>query len=146
MSSHTDAEVTAVRPARLFLVDDHRVIRLGLRQLLAHIDGLALAGEAASGEEALEKLSEIQADVALVDLALGGMNGIELTRRMKRNWPEVRVLVVSAYADTIYVRQAIEAGADGYVLKNKIDELLEEATATVLDGRRYFCNGVQDAL
>lgn len=129
--------------ARIFLVDDHRVVRLGFRTVLEELGHFEVTGEAGSGEEALEKISGSLPDVAVVDIAMNGMDGIELTRRLKQDHPHVRVLVVSMHDDSYYVEQAIAAGADGYLLKENADTLMIDAVERILDGQQYLCDHVQ---
>ena len=124
--------------ARVLIVDDHRVVRLGLRQLLKTL-GITRAGEAASAELALEAAETAQPDVVITDIAMGDMDGIELTRRIKRDYPDVRVLVVSMFDEAYWIRRALEAGADGYIVKQNIPVALEEALDAVLGGQRYLC-------
>lgn len=125
-------------PAEVFLVDDHPVVRMGLRHLLEQFDHLTIVGEAESGEEALPQITDDSPDLAIVDISLNGMNGIELTRQLKAECADVRVLMVSMHDDSYYVEQALEAGASGYVLKDRVNKVLLEAVDTVLDGGHYF--------
>jgi two-component system response regulator NreC len=101
----------------VLLVDDHEVVRHGLRALLASERDIVLVGEASSGEEALTFADSIHPDVTVVDLALPGMNGFELTRQLTAKQIGTRVLVLSMHADTPYVIEALRSGASGYVLK-----------------------------
>lgn len=128
--------------ARVFIVDDHPVVRTGFRRLLDHLD-IAIAGEAASGEEALVEIASTNADLAIVDIAMRGMDGIELTRRLKQEYPGLCVLIVSMYEGSYYVRNALAAGADGYILKDNANELLAKAIDAVLAGRPFLCNNVR---
>ena len=109
-------------PIRVFLVDDHPLIREGMRRLFASESCIVVTGEADSGEEALEKIDETSVDVVLMDIRLQGIDGIETTRRLRAQCPDLKVIVVSSFGRE-YLAQAIEAGAAGYVLK----------TATQLD-------------
>lgn len=122
---------------RTFIVDDHPVIREGLRAFLKHVDGLAVSGEASSGEEALELISTTGTDVALVDISMEGMNGIELTRRLRELYPSLYIVIVSAHDETHYVRSALEAGASGYVLKDYVYGELSDAIRAVMDEQTY---------
>lgn len=128
-------------PAAVFLVDDHPVVRMGLRHLFDQFDHLSVVGEAESGEEALSKISEVEPELAIVDISLDGMDGIELTRQLVTDQSQVRVLIVSMHDDAYYVEQALDAGARGYVLKDKVNRVLMEAVETVLDGGRYLGTG-----
>ncbi len=133
-------------PHRIFLVDDHPVIRQGLRQLFEDAEGFAVVGEARNGDEALSQVEELSPDLALVDVTLGSMGGIELVRHLSSQHPGIQVLIFSAYDDAYYVRETLNAGAEGYVLKDKQNEILLEAAQTVLQGRQYLDAGVQTPL
>ena len=101
---------------QVFLVDDHPVVREGIRRLLELEEGISVVGEVASGEEALKQMDARPADVVLMDIRLMGIDGIETTRRLKATHPDLRVLILSGFGHE-YMSQAIEAGADGYLLK-----------------------------
>lgn len=133
-------------PHRVFLVDDHTVVRMGLRRLFEETGSLSVIGEADSGKDALPQLLELSPDLALIDISLNGvegMGGIELTRHMAVQCPNVPVLILSMHEDPYYVKKALEAGAGGYVLKNQIGESLVEAVETVLAGQRYLGEGME---
>ena len=108
---------------RLFLVDDHAFVRLGLRAFFAELDGVEIVGEAADGVHALDELDSLAAagtlpDVVLMDLQLPGLDGIAVTQEVTRRHPQVRVVALTSYADVDRVRSALRAGAVGYVLKD----------------------------
>ncbi|WP_194908859.1 response regulator [Catenulispora rubra] len=106
------------RAIRVFLVDDHGIVRSGLRGFLETAADVEIAGEAATGREALGALSEgLVADVLLLDLVMPGMHGLELVDRLKQASPTLRVVVLSAHGDTALVHQALSLGVDGYVVK-----------------------------
>ena len=103
---------------KVLLADDHPAFREGLSRLLSEQDDLIIVGEAADGEEAVKLANELKPDVAVVDIAMPKLNGIEATKRIKEVCPNTAVLIVSAYDDEPYVINAIEAGASGYLLKS----------------------------
>lgn len=138
--------MVATDTARIFLVDDHPIVRIGFRQVLEGAGRFAVVGEAGSGAEALEKIPAAEPDVAIVDISMGEMDGIELTRHLKRNYPSLRILIVSMHGDTYYAEKALEAGADGYVLKDNADSALVNAATRVLDGELYLCGDMQAKL
>lgn len=138
-SSHLPQNMTATSSTRVFLVDDHPIIRDGFRNLLEHEGNFVVAGEAGSGEETLSKASETEIDLAVVDISMDDMNGIELTRRLKKNHPEMYVLIVSMHSEKRYVEEAFDAGASGYVLKDNVHKLLVEAAENVTSGQVYLC-------
>ncbi len=109
-------EVPASPTIRVLLVDDHALVREGIRQILEKESDISVVGEAARGDLALELLDRLQPDVVLLGIRLPGMSGIETTRRIRATYPNIRVLILSAYAD--FVAEAFDAGASGYVLKS----------------------------
>lgn len=131
---------------RLFLVDDHPIIRDGFRNLLEHEENLVVVGEAGSGEETLSKVDDTEIDLAVIDISMGDMNGIELTRRLKQEHPDVYVLIVSMHNEVRYVEDALDAGASGYVLKDNVHKLLVEAVQEVLSGEVYLCPDLDDVI
>jgi DNA-binding NarL/FixJ family response regulator len=127
---------------RVVVVDDHALHRDGTRQILdAHPD-LQVVGDASSGEIALALINELCPDVVLMDIRLPGMNGIEVVRRITRDHPEVRVLMVSAYDDDEYVRGALEAGAAGYLSKTAPGKELVQAVRAVAGGTSVLQSGL----
>ena len=118
----------------VLLVDDHPVVRQGLRAMLSGEEGLQVVGEASSGEEALQKVQELQPQVVLMDIRLPGVSGVEATRLIKRERPETAVIIMTMYDAESYVVQAIRAGASGYLTKDSPRELLYHALRTVVDG------------
>lgn len=123
---------------RLVLVDDHSLVRDGLRARLAVVDHLEVVGEAASGAEALGLVEAVQPDLMLVDVGMRGMNGIELATALHARHPAVRVLMLSMYDNREYVLSAIRAGARGYVLKESPTEEILAAISAVSMGGTYF--------
>ena len=108
---------TAPDTARLILVDDHPLVRDGLRARLEAVPGFAVVGEAGNADEAIALAAAHQPDLALMDVGMSGMNGIALAGVFHERFPEIRVLMLSMYDNVEYVTQAVQAGASGYVLK-----------------------------
>ena len=107
----------------VFLVDDHAIVRSGVRAYLDMIEDITVAGEAATGQQALDRLAVLEPagglpDVVLMDLLMPGMDGIEATRQLKARWPDVEVVAVTSFLEEAKVRAALEAGAAGYLLKD----------------------------
>jgi DNA-binding NarL/FixJ family response regulator len=124
---------------RIFLVDDHAVLRTGLRALLADQPSLQVVGEAGNGLELLSQLPTTPTDVVLLDLNMPGMGGLETCQRLRAEYPDVIVLVLSMLDNEEYVNQMLDAGALGYVLKNAgLDEIVH-ALHNVAAGRAYLC-------
>lgn len=121
-------------PIRIVIVDDHGLHRDGTRQILAQHSDLLVVDEATSGELALAVVNQQQPDVVLMDIGLPGMNGIEVTRKVRASHPGVRVLIVTAYDDDEYVRSALDAGAGGYLRKTAPGRELVEAIRAVAGG------------
>jgi two-component system, NarL family, response regulator LiaR len=122
------------RPVTVVVVEDHAIVREGTAELLERDPGLNVVGQAGSAEEALELLSDLRPDIALVDVELPGMNGIALARAISDRALQTRVLILSAYDDYAYVIGALEAGVAGYLLKTSSARELADAVRTVAGG------------
>ncbi len=123
---------------RVFIIDDHPMVVEGIKALLAHSETAMICGAAHDGYRALELLKTTPADVALVDINLPDMNGIDLCIQLKKDFPELKVLGLSTFKERSYITRLIEAGASGYLLKNATKEELEDAIATSRQGRMYM--------
>ncbi|PTB22636.1 DNA-binding response regulator [Trinickia symbiotica] len=128
----------APRPAKIILVDDHPLVRDGLRLRLEGVPGLEVAGEAGNADEALALAEKLGPDLALMDVGMNGMNGITLAGIFHERFPAVRVLMLSMHDNIEYVTQAVRAGASGYVLKDSPATEIVHAIATVLENRTFF--------
>jgi DNA-binding NarL/FixJ family response regulator len=122
----------------LLLVDDHAVVRQGCRAIVAQQSGLTVLGEAATGQEALEKVKLFGPRVVVMDLNLPGLNGIEVIRRLKTDHPQIKVVVLSVHTDEAYVYRALEAGASAYVVKQGAARELLAAIEAVAVGYVYL--------
>ena len=118
---------------RVLLVDDHHVVREGLRRILNTDEGIKVIGEARSGEEAITKAEALSPDVIIMDLKMPGMDGIAATREIKQRLPDVNVLVLTLYAED-FISQAVEAGVSGYLLKDSDSEQISRAVRQVHEG------------
>jgi len=118
---------------RVLVVDDHHVVREGLRRMLEMEDGIQVIGEARSGEEAIAKAVSLSPDVIVMDLKMPGMDGITATREIKERLPHVSILVLTLYAED-FVKQAVEAGVSGYLLKDSDCEQIIQAIHQVYEG------------
>jgi two-component system, NarL family, response regulator NreC len=125
-------------PVRVMLVDDHAVLRGGLRLLLDAEDDIEVVGEAATAEDALRGLERTAPDIVLLDLLMPGMGGLEGAARIRERQPATRIVVLSMHDSPEDVRRAFLAGADGYVVKTAADEELIRAIRTVGRGGRYL--------
>jgi two-component system response regulator NreC len=122
----------------VLVVDDHAVVREGIRGVLAATPGFDVVGEAGDGAEALELAEEQRPDVVVLDLTMPGMSGLEATAALRRQSTNVRVLILSMHDHPEYVLQAVRAGAHGYVLKDATPDELRTAVRTVYQGSDYF--------
>lgn len=118
----------------IVLADDHMVVREGTRRILEDEPDLKVVGEASDGAEAVRLVMELKPDVAVIDVSMPKLNGIEASRHIKRETPETAVLILSAYDDDEYVSAFLEAGASGYLLKNVSGSILVDAVRTVYAG------------
>ncbi len=118
----------------VLLADDHAVVRKGIRQFLEEADDISVVAEASDGAEALRLVEAHQPDVAVLDIRMPEVTGVEATRLIKERFPQVRVLVLTAYDDDPYVFALLQAGADGYVLKTASGDELVRAVRTVHQG------------
>ncbi len=124
-------------PTKVLLVDDHAIVREGYRRLLEDEASISVVGEANNAAQAYDQARSLEPDVVVMDIALPGVSGIEATRRMLRDQPQLRVLMFSMYDDAIYARRALEAGALGYLSKATAPEVLVRAIYAVSRGERY---------
>lgn len=131
---------------RVMIVDDHPVVREGLRALLARSEKLRIVGEAADGYEALDRLRTIEVDVVLLDWMLPRLDGLETCRRVHAGHPAVRVIMLTNHLDEASVRQAIQAGASGYLLKDVSFDELESAVMDVSVGKTTLHPDAQQSL
>ena len=134
------------RRIRVLLADDHRLFRSGLRLILSQQPDLEVVGEAGNGAEAIDAAFALRPDVIVMDVAMGGMTGVEATRRIAQELPESRVLIVSMHNDPIYVRESLRAGARGYVLKDAIDTEFLTAVRAVARGEGSLSSAVSDSV
>ncbi|MFC5868997.1 response regulator [Aquincola agrisoli] len=131
---------------RLLLIDDHPLVRDGLRARLGGIDGIEVVGEAGHAREALAAVEALRPTMALVDIGMKEVNGIELTLMLSQRHPELAVLILSMYDNPEYVQQAMQAGARGYVLKDAPSSEIVGAIQTVRQGGTYLSPSVTKRL
>jgi DNA-binding NarL/FixJ family response regulator len=131
---------------RVFLADDHTMVRQGFRLILSSQPDIEIVGEAGNGREAVELAEKMNPDVIVMDVAMPDLNGIEATRRLSSSAPRSRVLALSMHKDSVYVREILRAGARGYLLKDSIDSDLLNAVRAIARGDGYLSPGVSDAV
>jgi len=122
---------------RILIADDHAVVRAGLRAVLQTNPELELAGEASGGLEALELVQQIHPDVLVLDLSMPDLDGISVTRQVKETNPQTRILILTVHEDEALLREAIKAGASGYILKRAAESELVSAIQVILRGDLY---------
>ena len=131
---------------RILLVDDHDLVRNGLRRLLADFPDLSVVGEAESGEDAFRLCRELKPDLVLMDVKMPGIGGLEATRKIATHYPQIKVVAVSALDDEMYASRLLQAGAVGYVLKGAPFEDMVKAIHKVMLGQRYLSPMVAEQL
>jgi two-component system, NarL family, response regulator NreC len=127
---------------RIVLGDDHTIVRQGLRKILEDRHGWEVVAEAGDGREAVKKVLELEPDVAVLDIGMPLLNGIEAVRQIVKRAPSVRILILSMHSDEAYITQALQAGAKGYLLKDSADTDLIRAVSDVAAGRSFFSPAV----
>ena len=131
---------------RVVLVDDHELVRTGFRMILAAQDGIEVVGEAADGEQGLALIRKVQPDVALVDVHMPQLSGIELTDRVRKHKLATRVVVLTVVSEAPFPKRLIAAGASGYLTKGCAADELVRAVRQVADGRRYLSPDIAEML
>jgi DNA-binding NarL/FixJ family response regulator len=123
---------------RIVLADDHALVRQGFRRILEDEADLAVVGEAGSGLEAIELVKTLQPDVIVMDMAMPEMNGLHAAREILKQRPATRILILSMYSDEQYVRNALDAGVHGYILKGALETDMVRAVRAVAAGQQYL--------
>ncbi len=131
-------------PIRVLIVDDHAMVRRGLRSLLSAYPDITVVGEAADGMAALHAATELVPDVTLLDIQMFGVNGIETASRILRSVPQVKIIILTAYDNDEYVLGAFRAGVYGYLLKNSSDETVVEAIRKVQQRKHVLSPSLTD--
>jgi DNA-binding NarL/FixJ family response regulator len=127
----------------VLLVDDHSLVRRGFRRILEDEESMKVVGEASNGVEAIRTAYELKPKVVVMDLSMPELDGVQATKEIVKHLPGTAVLVLSMHADDNYVRNALDAGAKGYLLKSAIDVDLVGAIKAVAEGRRYIGSGLK---
>ena len=123
---------------RLLIVDDHPVVRHGLRSLLTDQEDLTVVDEAANAAELFPILARNQVDIVLLDIRLEGQNGIEIARRIRQTYPSVKIIILTSYKDESYLHQAMEVGVHGFLLKSASHETLPDSIRAVFNGEKLL--------
>ena len=128
----------SAEPTRVLVADDHALFRYGLKAMLANAEGFEVVGEAATGEEVVEKVAQTRPDIVLMDIQMPGISGIEATRRVLEKYPSIGVVVVTMFEDEDSVFSAMRAGARGYVLKGADAQEVLKVVGAVAEGEAHF--------
>ena len=131
-----------VKKRRIVIAEDHTILREGLRALLAHHSDLEITGEAEDGLEAIRRVEKLMPDLLLMDLSMPRMSGMAALKDIKKRFPETKVIILTVHKTEEYILAALQAGADGYVLKDATHDELIMAIRIVLDGKPYLSPGI----
>jgi len=131
---------------KLLIVDDHALVRSGIIRLVENHAAMHVIGECQSGEEAYDFLFKKTVDLIVMDISMPGMGGIEATAKIKKRYPKVRILILSMHDNPMIIKKAIEAGADGYILKNDLSDNLLVAIDSIHRGDKFSSNSVEQSL
>jgi DNA-binding NarL/FixJ family response regulator len=123
---------------KIVLAEDHTILRAGLKSLLESTQNFEVVGEADNGRDAIRRVAELKPDLIIVDLSMPGLSGIDAIREIKDRYPEIKALVLTVHCEEEYVHSSLEAGANGYVLKDATQTELITAAERVLEGRTYL--------
>lgn len=138
--------VKSVSPARILIVDDHSMVREGLRLRISAYDDLEVCGEASTEDEAIALIPETNPHLIIVDISLKSGHGIELIKRVHAKYPKIKMLVASGFQESLYAERALRAGALGYLNKQDSGEKVIEAIQTVLRGERFVSDEITQKL
>jgi two-component system invasion response regulator UvrY len=131
---------------RVLLADDHHIVRAGLRHIVEDSGDIAVVAEAADGQEAIQKVHETLPDVAVIDISMPGLDGLEVINQLQHYYPKLPILILSMYEEEHFVGRAIAAGAKGYITKRSAPEQLVKAIRKVNAGGRYLSNTAAESL
>lgn len=131
---------------KLILVDDHQLVRAGIANLLSGESGFEIAGEASDARELFDLLKTIQPDIVVLDIALPGLSGIEITKKLHNDFPGIRILILSMHTSEEFIFNAINSGARGYLPKNTSRKELIEAIYAIHRGEEYFAESISNVI
>lgn len=131
---------------KIILVDDHYIVRNGIRALFDDVDEIEVIGEASNGIEAISKVAELRPDIAILDISMPQMNGLDAAEIIHNQYPETKTLIMSMHDNKEYILRSLEVGADGYLLKDSSKEEIIKAIKTVSEGEKYYSGSVSGIL
>jgi DNA-binding NarL/FixJ family response regulator len=133
-------------PIRILLADDHKIVRQGLKSLLVERDGFEVVGEAADGQEAIRQAAELTPDIAVLDVGMPILNGIDATQEISRVSPRTRTILLTMHDEDAFVLKSLRAGVRGYLLKARAADDLMQAITEVFKGKIYLSPGISEAV
>ncbi len=131
---------------KVLLADDHKIVRDGIKLMLNSQAGIEVAAEAGNGKQVLEKLENIYIDIVVMDINMPEMDGIAATKEIKDKYPDIKVLALTMSNDDLHIRQMIQAGASGYIMKSAGRGDLKDAILTIMDGKHYFSDEATNSI
>jgi two-component system, NarL family, invasion response regulator UvrY len=131
---------------KIFIADDHPVVRMGIKQILSEVKDMTVADEAGTGQETLKKVAKNDYDVILLDISMPGRNGLDILRELKNKKPKIPVLILSIYPEDQYAVRVLKLGAAGYLTKESVPEELINAIRKVAQGRKYISPNLAEKL
>ena len=138
--------MTQKRELNIIIADDHQIVIDGLKSLLIQQPHIKVVGEASNGKEALDLIEKTKVDIAVLDISMPEMNGVEATKIIKKEYPEVKILILTMHDGSEFIHELVEIGANGYILKNRGTEEFVEALETIANGEEYIKGQVLNTL
>ena len=135
-----------MEPIKVLLADDHSIVRAGLRRLVEESDDMEVIAEAADGKDAIHKVHKYSPDVAVIDISMPGLDGLEVVSRLRGHRPDLPILILTMHEEGQYVVRAIQAGAMGYMTKQSAPEQLLKAIRKIYEGSRYLTDEAAETL
>lgn len=131
---------------KIILADDHALVRTGLRRLIDDVEGLSVIGEADNGSDAVSLVKELNPDVAILDINMPELNGIQVTEFLRRDYSELKIIIISMHSDELFPQRLLKAGANAYLTKDSGIEEIRHAIHEVMEARTYICAEVAQKL
>ena len=135
-----------MKPYHIVLADDHVLFRRGVKKIIEEVDGLQVVGEANDGLELLKLLKKIRPDLVIIDIAMPNLRGLEAAREIKKLYPQVKVLILTMHKKTIFLKESLEAGVDGFLVKEVADTELVEAIQAIRDQHKVYSPQLSEKL
>ncbi|MCS6821411.1 MAG: response regulator transcription factor [Microscillaceae bacterium] len=131
---------------RIALLDDHAIVRLGIKQILSRFEGIRVIADFGTTQELLNQMATLQPDLVLCDITMPDISGIDFTKKVKKEYPNVKVLILSTHKEEFHVLKAVEANADGFLHKDVLETELYDAIKRVMNGEKYYSQSVSQII